>query len=603
MAKLNSYILYDMIALSVSGLALAISTNQSIQRILSDYSDDNEDHDISELPPQEENPNIIFKDGVEGMITNKDAIDAFDRGCPGLDYLGVGYDSIYANALGSDVTQLDPGYRAPIIEFEWRKGSQGYSPTLRSIIPANGWVRPVYSCARSTKIDEVETLEEVKNALSAGITLTTDIPSGAFTGSAGYKATAEDLASKKQNVYIHSDKCIRYEAGIPLNIPWKYTNGFKEFVIRLKSLENNTNDKCTLELFKEKSTDPNCIEMSKWISFFEMFGTHYTYKLTLGGKISQILKVDSNELAKMKASGINLETEISGEFGSVKVGTEIQKSNMKSTLDDISKKNVTVIGGKMPNLPITDDEFVTWAATVADGPMPIAIEAASIKDAIPEPFHKSFDIALKMYSNLTQYSNVTMDNITIEQDLFYLIKHGTNGLIANDDTSEKKCPTGSVVAFGILLLFNKYNRFLGIEYCESKRNDCKPGGDKRIHKTVTWLFCTQQIPLEITQYTFASATNETLLSVECPPNSVIQLGMKIQGNKGIINNIEGCENGEEKCSIRVEKEMDTFIWGVCHPRRNQTKIILKAKLVHEKDNLDCGEDYEILAEWRKKTSK
>lgn len=38
-------------------------------------------------------------------------------GIPNLEYLGIGYDIVHGNPRGSDVSQLDPGFRHPVIKL------------------------------------------------------------------------------------------------------------------------------------------------------------------------------------------------------------------------------------------------------------------------------------------------------------------------------------------------------------------------------------------------------------------------------------------------------------------------------------------------------
>lgn len=71
---------------------------------------------------------------------------------PGIGFLGSGYDLVMGNPLGDEHSPGDPGFKAPVIAFEWGHDKQGVSPDLTTLQPKGGYVRPYVSCQRAEKV-------------------------------------------------------------------------------------------------------------------------------------------------------------------------------------------------------------------------------------------------------------------------------------------------------------------------------------------------------------------------------------------------------------------------------------------------------------------
>ncbi|AFZ81230.1 MAC/Perforin domain-containing protein [Theileria equi strain WA] len=408
----------------------------------------------------------ILDDDVEEMMINKYKSE-LDYGCPGLDYLGVGYDSIYANSLGTDESMLDAGYRAPIIEFTWRKNSQGYSPTLGSLHPVGGWVRPVFSCGRTSKIHEIRDMEDFKQAISANAKLDGDVPFNAFSGSAAYKDALSNLKSKKQKIYNKTEQCIRYQVGIPLNLPWKLIDSFIETIEHLPVLKRSEVNNCTINDMKTNLKD-KCKSVDKWMKFFEMFGTHFTHQLTLGGKITQSIKLDSSRLQDLKKQGIDVELAVSSRLGSLDANLTAQTKDQRAILEDIGFEKMSIIGGNMPKFPLTDAEFAIWGDSVAQNPMPVGIVASSIKRLLNTKLHHSFDYALQQYALINGISYEEFQIINGNKASFINVMDGETVVSWNTRGTDIKCPKKHKVLFGFSLIFGNDGGLSGLIKCKTK---------------------------------------------------------------------------------------------------------------------------------------
>ncbi|KAK1442626.1 hypothetical protein BgAZ_301440 [Babesia gibsoni] len=551
---------------------------------------------ITDSPTKDEEPEL---DGNLEEVLSSDSPkeDENDRGSPGIDFLGVGYDSIFGNTLGSEDSLLDPGYRAPILKFQWRKNSQGYSPSLKALYPLNGWVRPVYSCGRSSKVNKVKNLDDFRNAFSASAQLSGDVPSASFSASSKYKKEADKIASKVERLYLHTDTCIRYQAGIPLNIPWETTNQFKEVAEKLQQLDENVKNECSAHDLLDPEAKDNCKGLKAWIDFFRIFGTHYVHQLTLGGKLVQKMKFGHDSLKKLKSSGFNVDLAISTSMGTVKGSVAGNKRMDTSKLDDIGSKTLTVIGGEMPKLPITDLEFAKWATSVAEKPVPIGISANSIKDLIKEELRDSYVIALYKYAEMNGITYETLMKLGGSAGgLMREIKNGEQMTTVNWDLNGAECKPGKKILIGFSLLFDPKGKFLGIIPCKTGTVKCNVPRNRDKIRSVSWIVCTSGLQPNINQVTGYTKGDKEEATVTCPPASVIQFGIKLYSKDKKLVSIETCKKGLDSCTGSTEHYKALGIWIVCGSGIYSTDDInLSAIITKKGDELECEDGERIIA--------
>ncbi|GFE54522.1 MAC Perforin domain-containing, putative [Babesia ovis] len=487
----------------------------------------------------------IFDGDLEDLMTIKVNDEEFDKGTPGIDYLGIGYDSISGNTLGGEESLLDPGYRAPIINFSWRKSAEGYSPSLNAI-------------------QEIENLEELKSAFAASAELKGDVSAASFSASAKYKKEAANLAHKTERMYLHCDTCIRYQAGIPLNIPWDTTESFKEAVKILQPLDETVKKECSMHDILDETTKENCVPLKKWIKFFQMFGTHYVHQLLLGGKLIQTLKIDMNKFQELKKQGIDVDLAVSSILGSASASVEGNDILNQHKFDEIGVKTITVIGGEMPNTPITDAEYATWGNSVADNPMPIGISADSLKKFLDEKLRDSYTLALYKYAELNGVTYETLVRLGASVGgLMREIKNGEGIVTVNWDFNGAECPKGQKILIGFSLLFNKHGTFLGIIPCKTGAYKCNVPLNKQEIRSVSWATCTTG--LQPTIYQVADITQDRADSVEasCPYGTIIHFGIKFYANVERLCGIESCIKGESSCKATAKGGEIAGIWIVC----------------------------------------
>ncbi|CDR95043.1 mac/perforin domain containing protein, putative [Babesia bigemina] len=566
-----------------------------------------------------------FDDGVEKMLEVDSNDDEFDKGTPGIDFLGIGYDSIFGSTLGDEDSLLDPGYRAPIINFSWRKNAEGYSPSLKAVYPLHGWVRPVYSCGRSSKIQEIQNVDELKKAFSASAELKGEVPTASFSASAKYKKEAANIAHKRERIYLHSDICIRYQAGIPLNIPWETTGEFKEAVDALQPLDNAVKYLCSINDIRENATKEDCAALKRWINFFQIFGTHYVHQLLLGGKLVQTLKFDASALENLKSSGIDVNLAIASSIGSVNASVEGRRAAETAKIDELGSKTITVIGGQMPNLPITDEEYATWGNSVAENPMPIGMSAESIKRLLKTELKDSYTLALNKYAELNGITYEMLNKIAGNHGgLVREIKNGQPTISFNNDGNAAKCSKGQNVLFGFSLLFDKEETIAGLIPCKTGAQQCNVPMNKVDIRSVSWAICTAGLQPNISQVSdmtsrhsvsfnanltfswkenyglsvFNSCAMQRTATSSCPHGSFVQFGIAIRGRRGTLILINECKkgnNGLKSCKSESGHGETAATWIVCSPdAEKSTKVKLLTEIVKGSKKVECEKDEVVI---------
>ncbi|GIX64656.1 MAC/Perforin domain-containing protein [Babesia caballi] len=562
-----------------------------------------------DLPPFTDDLDDAFGDDMEEEEDGEGDQDEFDQGVPGIDYLGIGYDSIFGNTLGSEDSLLDPGYRAPIISFRWRRNSEGYSPSLNAVYPLHGWVRPMYSCSRSSKVgggdkgntavqvQEIQNLDELRKAFSASAELKGDVPSVSFSASAKYKKEAANISHKRERVYLHSDTCIRYQAGMPLNIPWKTTEEFKEAVSLLRPLADGVKMECSAHDIQGDVIKESCVALKNWISFFQMFGTHYVHRLLLGGKLLQTLKFSDSDVEDFKKMGVDLEAAVATSLGSASAAVRGKTADEASKIDNKGDKTITVIGGDMPNLPITDEEYAAWGNSVAKNPMPIGISAESLKGLLKKELHDSFSLALTKYAELNGITYEMLLKIGGSLGgLMMEIKHGNGVATVNWDVNGAQCPKGQKILLGLSLLFNARGTLLGIIPCNTGAYKCNVPLNNDEIRSVSWVTCTVGLQPDITQVADVTKDSAKSLTVACPHGSVIQFGMKLYGKEDRLIRVQSCEKGRKECTMKDQNDAVGGIWVVCSPENKHTnEVNLVADVGEGKGKVECGKDEIVIA--------
>ncbi|KAL8450965.1 hypothetical protein Emag_002967 [Eimeria magna] len=291
-----------------------------------------------------EPPSAIQKRGAkkETMTSQHDdevysqAVDTI----PGIGFLGSGYDLVIGNPLGDEHTPGDPGFKAPVILFDWGHDKEGVSPDLTTLQPKGGYVRPFVSCRQAETVEEVESLSAYVADLAADASSDGNLPYLPFSGSFNFRQMVDESLRKQTKTFILRAYCLRYEAGfaaVGMNSS-RTTEAFRKAVESLPAAFPSTSEGsvCTPEAFKQQS--------------------------------------------QAEAEGGSKKDNTSNSFGAA--------------------TTTFAVGGRAPRDPSDPQELAEWAKSVAVLPMPVKYELQPLSRLLPENLLSAYQKAQYFYSRV-----------------------------------------------------------------------------------------------------------------------------------------------------------------------------------------------------------
>lgn len=317
----------------------------------------------------------------------------------GIDYLGLGYDYAYGNPMGDPITQIDPGFRAPVAHLDF---SSEFGPVERTrddhhLRPLGAYSYPQYSCMKTESSVSQSTTKDYSKSLATDCSMAASL-SAAGVGSAGFsfstaaKEFKNTVVGSKSEKYVMTSYCLQFVAGfiegnhVPSAVPYYKNETF--YLPTVASVEAITDEVRKI-----------------WHGFFEQFGTHYIHKVWLGGKMVHQMTISSDSVTSMKQKGIDIKEQVEvslsgyGSSASASVGRgKTQDSAAADALANSDKEvKLFVFGGLPPKMDAHDTaSFGAWAETVPDRPMPVRYELAP-QSRFPFMDTPSYDIMLKDY--------------------------------------------------------------------------------------------------------------------------------------------------------------------------------------------------------------
>ena len=125
---------------------------------------------------------------------------------PGVDYLGVGYDLLRGNPEGDKDTFVDPGFRLPVIELEWKQSDPHLSRDYQNLQPIGGWAMPETSCNQAQSSKTASSVEDYQSELAVAASVSGEYDGG--VGSAAFSASVESESFQKDVVDKNSERYV-----------------------------------------------------------------------------------------------------------------------------------------------------------------------------------------------------------------------------------------------------------------------------------------------------------------------------------------------------------------------------------------------------------
>ena len=128
---------------------------------------------------------------------------------PGVDYLGVGYDLLRGNPEGDKDTFVDPGFRLPVIELEWKQSDPHLSRDYQNLQPIGGWAMPETSCNQAQSSKTASSVEDYQAELAVAASVSGEydgaVASAAFSLSVESESFQKDVVDKNSERYVVCD--------------------------------------------------------------------------------------------------------------------------------------------------------------------------------------------------------------------------------------------------------------------------------------------------------------------------------------------------------------------------------------------------------------
>ncbi|KAL8438964.1 hypothetical protein Efla_005099 [Eimeria flavescens] len=438
--------------------------------------------------------NIQHDDEVYGQ--------AFDT-IPGIGFLGSGYDLVMGNPLGDEHSPGDPGFRAPVIAFDWGHDKEGVSPDLTTLQPKGGYVRPFVSCQQAEAVEEVENLSDYVADLTADAT--TDgaaLPYLPFSGSFNFRQMAEESHRKQTKTFMLRAYCLRYEAGfaaVGMNSS-RTTESFRTAVETLPANFPNTADEtgCTPKAFKKNDESPACRDPAilRWMAFFKDFGTHVTTNIKLGsawyqGSVDSMLPYPHK--SRPRSGKVTKQIRVSKErahdlfskshTGNAAIFEFLAKANAERNAEKTDNKDsfgiattTFAVGGRTPHDPSDPQELAEWADSVAALPMPVKYELQPLSRLLPDNLGTAYHRAQTFYSEVYGLSRADLEAAASSTTpLTQVLQDSTAVAWAGPAPGFADCPRGKRVLFGFAAYMNMDASAppLAIKPCQTGRMDAR----------------------------------------------------------------------------------------------------------------------------------
>ncbi|KAL3778773.1 hypothetical protein HJC23_002679 [Cyclotella cryptica] len=231
-------------------------------------------------------------------------------GVPGLEYLGLGYNFIFANPRGSPSSEIDPGFRHRVMKLEQSQDSLTIDTSY--LQPLGTDVKYSSSCKFSSSSIEVTTetqyQEELmkESSISSSTSLGLDNIGKSFTFGLGV-----DFAFSQSSKYEEfkdrrtQEQTVTYEARALCT----------EFEARFKPSSSppilEEHFEAALESLPTQFDASSPVNVEQYSKFLRNYGTHYIDYLVLGAKhiYSTILK--ASDVMELTRTGVDIKTTLS----------------------------------------------------------------------------------------------------------------------------------------------------------------------------------------------------------------------------------------------------------------------------------------------------
>lgn len=395
---------------------------------------------------------------------------------PGIDYVGAGYDLVFGNPDGSEAASsvTDPGFRTHLIKFTWDDNLNTCSGLSSNwTCPKELTIMPQTSCMQQSSSSMIASTKSFQEVLQKDAKVTASVKgsyggfsaSASFSGSKAMSTMKNKIQNEKVTTFQSKAVCVEYSATLKMGIesntleplaqfssavgelplvynscfqldsiggpcPKRVDSGFgdvppmKKTARRLQADPNN-NDNDDDDDDDDGVNNCACdASVIKYFRFIQLFGTHYTTKVEMGGKIIHRVEIKESDVSMLQSKKVDIAYGASmkasykgmGASASVSVSAQASKSDADKSFEavkSVAKKELNINVGGSPS-----EDWREWAKSTMDTPMPIRYTLTSLVDLVAKvdakktlPFELAVADYIMAYGRTLTFDTATNANV------------------------------------------------------------------------------------------------------------------------------------------------------------------------------------------------
>ena len=227
-----------------------------------------------------------------------------NSGIPNLEYLGLGYNIFEGNPRGSDISEVDPGFRSPVIKLRQTQTRQTIDQEY--LVPVGVHVRYTTACKFASKATEISSEAEYRSEVAKEASQSNK---ASISGSYGMYSMSANLAFSKSEQYKKfSETKERFQT-----VTFEARALCSEFRASFKEYDSHVQDE-TFEMALNSLSFPwidTAEQRVEYKRFLDSYGTHYVRDLTLGAKHIYSSEIKSKDVDELSRENIDVSSSLS----------------------------------------------------------------------------------------------------------------------------------------------------------------------------------------------------------------------------------------------------------------------------------------------------
>lgn len=144
----------------------------------------------------------------------------------------------------------------------------------------------------------------------------------------------------------------------------------------LYTLQINSFDDPPISSTFQKAILMTITDQSQWTKIFDVYGTHYIEKTSVGGRASMQYKMTTKDYQEMTALGVDTKASASYSMVSATGSSSVDETRLSVFTSKTVALSKIYIGGSPPS----DGNFVSWSNSVSSNPSPVLYQLGQLSD-------------------------------------------------------------------------------------------------------------------------------------------------------------------------------------------------------------------------------